>query len=951
MSRFATSVAGTLRIIFPSLRFGLGALGVVGLVMSLSLIVARPASATHCPNAPIADNMSLAVGIIHSCAIQSDRTVQCWRSADPAFDPAADPANPPPGSPFPSFEFSQISASGAQTCGILTVNGGVLCWGGVVAEPLGGAFSQISVGTHSCGVRPDGEVQCWGDNSTGQSTPPTGATFKQVSVGSAFSCGITTSNAIDCWGMDPAMVNFVNPFILNGPQTMTPPPHEFVDHPTAGTYLMVSSGDTHSCAIDIAGAITCWGLDTVMQVSDAPTTGGPFTHLSAGSRHTCAVGSGGVVTCWGADEQGQASPPSSGNADYVEVSAGTTHTCGLKDSGTVVCWGDDTDMNTTPPPGFVAPVPPPPLFPLITYGIDPGDVDNDGICDDDASDMCFGVGDDTEATPDGVCDSADQCMDADDFADADGDGICDGEDLCVGLNDNTDQDNDGIPDCQGDPCLGDGILANLALDNDGDGLCDVTDPSGRNPFADKCVGVNDNTAPDSDGDTVPDACDVCADLDPDDPFDHNDLYDADNDEKPDCSPSDLCFGDDLSGDNDSDGVCNNGTDGNALDQCNGDDSVDTDNDSVPDACDICDGRDDSGDDDNDGVCNNRDSCLIADNKTAPDTDMDGIPDACDLCTGNDASGDKDGDGVCNHLDQCPGGDDSDPTACQFSCGDDTGDIDRDGVCDGSDLCFGDNSSGDSDGDGLCDNLDLPASCPAGNPPAHTSGCTVNNVANQPCIGDPTKNVNTILGTPGNDVIIGTNKRDIIKGFGGNDCIFGLAGNDSLEGSGGASAGDIPDGNDEIHGGLGNDSLQGDFGEDLLFGEEGNDKVNGGPGDDIMEGGDGRDNMKGGVGDDMMDGGDGRDTLNGGLGNDTLIGGPDNDNLKGGEGNDNLTGGAGKDKLLGLQGDDCLADDGADKDNLAGGNDKGGGDNDRCEDITTKPFPKQCETLVTGLTCP
>ena len=46
-----------------------------------------------------------------------------------------------------------------------------------------GAFSSVSAGGwHSCGLRPDGSVECWGDNEVGQVDAPDGA-FSSVSAG------------------------------------------------------------------------------------------------------------------------------------------------------------------------------------------------------------------------------------------------------------------------------------------------------------------------------------------------------------------------------------------------------------------------------------------------------------------------------------------------------------------------------------------------------------------------------------------------------------------------------------------------------------------------------------------------------------------------------------------------------------------------------------------------
>ena len=81
-------------------------------------------------------------------------------------------------------EFVSVSAGGLHTCGV-RIDGTVACWGSSVygeATPPAGQFASISAGAyHNCGVRRDGTVACWGSSETGQATPPEGK-FASVSA-------------------------------------------------------------------------------------------------------------------------------------------------------------------------------------------------------------------------------------------------------------------------------------------------------------------------------------------------------------------------------------------------------------------------------------------------------------------------------------------------------------------------------------------------------------------------------------------------------------------------------------------------------------------------------------------------------------------------------------------------------------------------------------------------
>jgi alpha-tubulin suppressor-like RCC1 family protein len=60
---------------------------------------------------------------------------------------------------------------------------------------------QIAVGyTHSCALKINGTVECWGDDRHGETTVPNRLVAKQVAAGGQFSCALKMDNTVECWG-------------------------------------------------------------------------------------------------------------------------------------------------------------------------------------------------------------------------------------------------------------------------------------------------------------------------------------------------------------------------------------------------------------------------------------------------------------------------------------------------------------------------------------------------------------------------------------------------------------------------------------------------------------------------------------------------------------------------------------------------------------------------------
>jgi alpha-tubulin suppressor-like RCC1 family protein len=135
------------------------------------------------------------------------------------------------------------------------------------------------------------------------------------------------------------------------------------------TFVVVTAGGAHTCALTPEGAAYCWGRDESGQVGAPPTSsctldagvfpcapvpvavagGLTFTQITGGGAHTCALSGDGTAYCWGSNESGQlgdnsttgrtAPVPVATPLRFTVLDAGASHTCGLSSGGVAYCWG------------------------------------------------------------------------------------------------------------------------------------------------------------------------------------------------------------------------------------------------------------------------------------------------------------------------------------------------------------------------------------------------------------------------------------------------------------------------------------------------------------------------------------------------------------------------------------------------------------------------------------
>ncbi|MCY3805782.1 MAG: RCC1 domain-containing protein [bacterium] len=67
-----------------------------------------------------------------------------------------------------------------------------------------GRFTAVTAGLeHSCGLRTNGTIECWGGGtSDGGPADAPGGRFTAVTAGSFHSCGLLSDGTITCWGYE-----------------------------------------------------------------------------------------------------------------------------------------------------------------------------------------------------------------------------------------------------------------------------------------------------------------------------------------------------------------------------------------------------------------------------------------------------------------------------------------------------------------------------------------------------------------------------------------------------------------------------------------------------------------------------------------------------------------------------------------------------------------------------
>jgi alpha-tubulin suppressor-like RCC1 family protein len=201
--------------------------GEVGIGDTADSIVLSPVEATAIGQSFV----EIAAGGYFVCARRSDGIVLCWgldSSGELGDGPTDDTRSTP--APVPGLTSVVELAAGYQHACARKSDGTVWCWGSNVTGEIGDGtlanrpspvpvataindFIQLSAGLgHTCGLRSNGTVWCWGDNSYGQLGDGTGVSrtipgqvinlggVAQITAGLYHNCALTGDGTVWCWG-------------------------------------------------------------------------------------------------------------------------------------------------------------------------------------------------------------------------------------------------------------------------------------------------------------------------------------------------------------------------------------------------------------------------------------------------------------------------------------------------------------------------------------------------------------------------------------------------------------------------------------------------------------------------------------------------------------------------------------------------------------------------------
>lgn len=273
-----------------------------------------------------------------------------------------------------SCNVRDITAGETASCAT-TQDGSVKCWGKLNKEYAGklvdlfsspspkamDGFKNIQQTSlylqHLCGRDTFGQVWCVGQNIWGQLGNGTqtnhsatavkvlgAANIMQIATGGFHSCAVDTAGAVYCWGL-----NNNGQLGLGDKAAQIVTQAQKLNFPQSATVSTIALGSFHSAAIHESGATFAWGHNGVKQLGLSGATAKVYNptfidksgyRFSAGDDFSCLIDKGCAVSCAGAQNSKDVFTPIKSLKDAASISANRQHVCAATQDGALYCWGD-----------------------------------------------------------------------------------------------------------------------------------------------------------------------------------------------------------------------------------------------------------------------------------------------------------------------------------------------------------------------------------------------------------------------------------------------------------------------------------------------------------------------------------------------------------------------------------------------------------------------------------